>query len=289
MAHFNFNRFLNVARWDLNVNRSFYINLILVMLGATCLPVLFDYLAHFCDHGFGDCGRRCVDASWSYSEINSSTIIHMVIAFLAGWVLVFVYGFIFHNLRDKRGRVAELTLPSSNLERFLWHALVVVVGAQMVFVVSIVAADVLNVILSGLVCGHNDSFFITRSVLLAVYDDIPQVLLYDGESLHILQYMVGPLAAFLGMSIYALGNALKYRYNIAYTILFYIAMAFLLGASLGAVFAISDQFKFSVDISLGENEINALLVAVLVGLICLTWWLTYRLYCRAQITSPRNR
>ena len=97
----------------------------------------------------------------------------------------------------------------------------------------------------------------------------------------------------MGMSVYPLFNAWKYRHNIAYTILFYI-LAWLLLIVLISAYAVClwDAADFLYIISFFEDVPSWCLLLVLdvflAGLLFLMWRCTYRLYCRAQITTRRN-
>ena len=44
MGNFNFNRFLNVARWDLTINRKFYIRQLIVIAGCVLVPIIVSYM-----------------------------------------------------------------------------------------------------------------------------------------------------------------------------------------------------------------------------------------------------
>lgn len=285
MTQFSFNRFLNVARWDLTINRNFYIQMFLVMLGCLSMPILFHYLSHFLDHGLGQCNTFSVQQAMA----RNSTIA-FVIAFLANCIIVTMYGFTFHNLRNRQGRIAELTLPASNLERFLWHVLVIVIGTQIMFALSVMLVDVFNIILARVVCGYSESFDISRRVFTTIYDEIPQNLLYDGEPLPLSLYLMGPVISFIGTSTFALVNAYKYRMNIAYTILYHIVGWVLLVIAFGVVFSTFNVGSlYAIIEKIGGDAMSYIVLAMLLAILAFIWWLTYRLYCRAQFTSPRNR
>lgn len=281
MKNFNTSRFLSVARWDLVVNRAFYIKTSLAMIGCAALPVIFYYLSHFIDHGIGNGKDACFT--------DTDFFIPVLISWFTCCMIVGMYGFMFHNLRNRQGRISELTLPASNLERFLWHAMMVVILTQVLMVLSVVVTDVLRMVMSLVVCGGTPSYLLTSKVLSTTYDGIPQALLYDGNTLSIIQYLIGPMLSFAFMSTFALVNAWKYRYNIAYTILFHILLwigiMFLIAIFVPAFGGILKGVS-SLDIDFpGMIYITASLVFIL---CCVIWWLTYRLYCRAQVTTKRN-
>ena len=80
--------------------------------------------------------------------------------------MVQMFCFMFHNLVTKQGRISELTLPATNLERFLWHAGCSFLGTISVFMASVVVADIVHAILGLVVFGITDP----QSITLATWD-----------------------------------------------------------------------------------------------------------------------
>lgn len=103
------------------------------------------------------------------------------------------------------------------------------------------------------------------------------------------------------LSTFALGNAWKYRYNIIYTILahmffwigIFILLMFLAGilSQMPWLGRLVDGLAFFRDFSSETIIYTAEILWLLFSLALLAgiWALTYRLYCRAQITSRRNK
>ena len=133
---FNFKRFLNVARWDLSVNSKFYTRSALLMVAVICMPVVLYYLYSMVMKSYLSFATIYDTAEGFATVINLIGLAYMIIA----------SGYMFHNLLTKQGRINELTLPATNLERFIWHAVVVIVGVDVVFFAGVLTADLLHVL-----------------------------------------------------------------------------------------------------------------------------------------------
>ena len=104
------------------------------------------------------------------------------------------------------------------------------------------------------------------------------------------------LSSLCYVSTFALGNAVKYRYNIILTWLAH--MLFWVTLGLGSMFVFGllmqilgrDCFSHLViDINIDTPIWFALGSVLMLILLVGIWALTYWLYCRAQITTRRNR
>ena len=126
MKNFDIRRFCAVARWDLTINRAFYNKMAMAIAACSILPVLFYHAIEMLDKVTDSYGV-CKSYPSFLMDLESMS---GLISVFSGIALTVVLGFMFHNLRNRQGRIAELTLPASNIERFLWHAFVVLVGAD---------------------------------------------------------------------------------------------------------------------------------------------------------------
>ena len=290
MKNFDIRRFCAVARWDLTINRAFYNKMAMVIAACSILPVLFYYAIENLEMVMNSDG---VDKPYP-SFLMALDLISVFISVFSGIALTVVLGFMFHNLRNRQSRIAELTLPASNIERFLWHAFVVLVGAHVWFLMSVGLAEILNALLVAVTFDFGDYEYVSLTAMVCknFYNTLPTAMFFD-EGFHLGAYVAIILSSLLGMSVYPLFNAWKYRHNIAYTILFYI-LAWLLMIVLISACAVClwDAADFLYIISFFENVPSWCLLLVLdvflAGLLFLMWRCTYRLYCRAQITTRRN-
>ena len=280
MKSFNLRRFLNVARWDLTVNRQFYTRSVLLMLAVTCMPVVLFYFF----------GKRTIPYFSELNKYDSIEIFVVPMSLIGLAYLIISSGYMFHNLLTRQGRVSELTLPSSNLERFLWHFVVIVFGVQVVFFCGVVLADVLHVLFRLAIPGAQNKS-LAYNFLIGVWSVIPSFSddsrIDFGLTLFIYIMMCCYVRSF------SLANAWKYRYNIPWTFFIYFLLQTfvpLLLLSVGTQFIsierVESFFNWISQTSpmawiVGINTVALLLY---VGI----WLLTYRLYCRAQITTKRN-
>ena len=291
MKNFDIRRFCAVARWDLTINRAFYNKMAMAIAACSILPVLFYHAIEMLDKVTDSDGM-----GKSYSSfMGDLEVISVFISVFSGIALTVVLGFMFHNLRNRQGRIAELTLPASNIERFLWHAFVVLAGAHVWFLMSVGLAEILNALLVALTFNFGDYEYVslTAKVCNNFYKTLPTAMVFD-ESFHLGAYVAIILSSLLSMSVYPLINAWKYRHNIAYTILFYILAWLMLIMLITACAAFAAICSWDVAWFFGflENVPSWCLVLILnvflAGLLFLMWRCTYRMYCKAQITTRRN-
>lgn len=317
MNNFNTTRFLNFGKYDLTINKAFYRNMTLVTifgcLGITLLGFLLrwriatEYFALYTDHINPD---EVIDYGATYfgegnPELLTLTALYVAL-FCLGMFTIYA-GYTFHNLRNKQGRIIELTIPATNLERWTWHILMVTVGGFLCCVTSVVCADIVNAILNLMTYGTKIASSLTAEVcriallipnpiaghnswtLNGLFNDISS----SGMANYLRLLMVS--FAFLNVSTYVFGNSMKYRYNI---ILTYIAVqiVFFVLSITGIMSSSFITMDWSgLDTVTEEEAINfakffyysfITIVWVIGGLLL---WGSYRKYCKAQITSRLNK
>ena len=291
MKNFDIRRFCAVARWDLTINRAFYNKMAMAIAACSILPLLFYHAIEILERVSDSDG---VGKPYS-SFLMDLEFISVFISVFSGIALTVVLGFMFHNLRNHQGRIAELTLPASNIERFLWHAFVVLVGADVWFLMSVGLAEILNALLVAVTFNFGDYEYVSLTAMVCdnFYKTLPTAMVFD-ESFHLGAYVAIILSSLLSISVYPLINAWKYRHNIAYTILFYILAWLMLIMLITACAAFAAICSWDVAWFFGflENVPSWCLVIILnvflAGLLFLMWRCTYRMYCKAQITTRRN-
>ena len=281
MKQFNFHRFINVARWDLTINSQFYLRAAILMVALICSPVLIYYL-------FILSSGKLLDEYLLYDNIFVLCTFTALIGFA---ICVISSGYMFHNLITKQGRINEFTLPATNLERFLWHFVVIVIGVQIVWFVGVAFADLLHALFR-------------LAIPNAEIKSLFSFLCVDGfnyASLNELgKYGFGVILFFVIMFCcytrsFCLFNAWKYRYNIPLTFLFYFILQNVLGLlSIFILFNLFDSPRAAENVWNWLNNdghvytllviINILAVLLYIGI----WLLTYRLYKRAQLVTKRN-
>ena len=280
---------MNVARWDIAINRTFYTRMFILVAAIALLPMLAKYLfALWTIIALG--GSR--EAYITMNAIDDLSALAGATNFLLPLMLTVMMGYMFHNLVTRQGRISELTLPSTNGERFLWHFCLIVGGGLLTGLASILLADLLHVLLGWAIL-RQTSF---QSYTLLVFKSYGEVwtFLNNVSAGSVLAALIAAVASLINYSLFALGSAWRYRYSIAYTLLYMFAASLLFtvvtGFVVSAIVNRFDNIRALLD-SLGNISGTAVGTVVLIGevaVLALIWWLTYRLYCRAQITTRRN-
>lgn len=282
MKQFNFHRFINVARWDLTINSRFYLRSSLLVVALCCFPILLVDLYAILSGN--------VDVS---REVKYNTYIYVGLISLVGCSYsVIASGYMFHNLVTKQGRINELTLPATNLEKFVWHFLVIAIGTQIVWFAGVICADLLH------------SFFrLDFPTFLGISSQTHSMTFqfFDGyfnlRELRYQDYYMTPLVmlmVYCFIRTFSLMNAWKYKHNIPLTILLHFVLNNVLGLIIiifvTSKFANSRAFMEFIEKLDGLNP-DAIIVGLYVFfalLYCGILYLTYHLYTRAQLTTKRN-
>ena len=295
---FNKERFLNFGRYDLIINKSFYRTMALICIfGSTGIAFVAFFGRWLMANAFNSIDIEQLQDFWSYKDV---TITALVLIMFTGIMHVIFAGCTFHNLRNKQGRISELTLPATNLEKYAWHLGLVIIGGTLAIILSLVCSDALNALLN--LIFHPLEY--QNSIIYSIYELMSFRYTYvNGTSLADMEEMQGLLSAIRFMSIamsvsgfafFVLGNAIKYKYNIILTyITFEFSMSIL---TIIAIFIIKSLAENdSIQINSGEEALayvkaSANIVAIFNYLLTvLYFWLSYKLYKKAQITSGWNK
>jgi len=289
MHEFDLKRFLNVVRWIFTVNNKFYTRAAMLIFGCVLLPVVYRYLSVM----LGDTGM--------YYKYDTGDLLVDVTQFLScffGPVFMVMLCYTFHSLVDRQGRINEFTLPASNMEKFLAHVTVTVLGAIATFLVSLLAADLVNLVLGTLLFGHGSFSSLTVAALegsfswTVLLSGLPKDV--DGIMLLAAMYLssLGCVSLFVLMSVW------KYRHTLAYGILYLVVFFLVFSLLLGFIVR---YLPAVLVLTIGQHNINKLVMCCMdkrvgallslllaTGLLCLIWHTAYRLYCRGQVTTKRN-
>ena len=284
MKAFDFNRFLNVARWDLTINRKFYIRQIVIIAGCVLVPIIYKYLVMLANYKLWN------SAGMAMAQEQDKVAVSGYFAFIMGAAYVLMFCYMFHNLVTKQARINELTLPATNLERFLWHAGGTVVGTTLIFVVSVVLADLLHVILGWAILGQTEFRSLTNATLNIVpsFEYTNAIGREHGFCGILFWFFVWLLGANFN-STFALGSACKYKHTFGYVLLFHILWnLILLFVAAAAMGLLDHEIVEYLDRHVSPNVVFLVIDIIMAAVLCFIWWFTYRLYCRAQITTRRN-
>ena len=295
---FNKDRFLNFGRYDLIINKSFYRTMALICIfGSTGFTFVAFFGRWLLANGFE---RLSGDISDIMSCHNVWGTAIWLIAFTSIMHVIFA-GCTFHNLRNKQGRISELTLPATNLEKYIWHLGLVAIGGTLIIILSLVCSDALNALLNlifhPLEC-QSSIIYTIYELMSFHYTQVNGNHLADIEGmsgfLSAIQFVIFAMSV-SGFAFFVLGNAIKYKYNI---ILTYITYEFSMSAVvILLVFVIkglaeSNAFDFihTDEEAFAYIKAAANIIAILnLLLTALYLWLSYKLYKKAQITSGWNR
>ncbi len=275
MTPFSLIRIKNFAQWDLTINRSFYLKVAIGIFAALAIPAFFSVV-------------RCLTAFQSglvvYPQaLAAGTANNMVGLYLC--LLVLFFGYTFHNLLTKQGRINEFTLPATNAEKFVWHVLLILFGSAIVALVSFFVLDLIYYLSLGLYIG---------------FDNVTELAsAYIGQNRNLFDLNDFVLYVFV-LSTFLLGNALKYRHNMPLTILADICLGFvsvIVSLSLISWFVLSKMddktsgywSMMEKSFSYEGSGLDTVVVVILSCLSVVCWAWAYWLYTRATITSKRNR
>ncbi len=261
MTDFNAQRFLAVARWDLTLNACFYLRFALVVCALMALPTL----TSIC----GLCAERYCD-SWDVAEVafNMLSLYLLLFPWLFGWML--------HTMATRTGRACELTLPATALEKFLWHVCLVALGSLAVAVACFAVMDILHTLAYFALVEHSLGGELV-SALCKARD------LYPASPLR-----PGLLFSLFFASLFALGNAWKYKHNLGLTFLCLVALLFVATIALTTIAALTFTGRDISVLFLSFRAMKAGALAVLLAVAVLAWVFAFRLYSRASLTSRRN-
>ena len=282
---FSFKRFINVARWDLSVNSNFYTRSAIMMMAFISTPIVLFYLYNMLTKGFLLMGNTSDNVESFAMTIGLIGLAYSVIS----------AGYMFHNLLTKQGRISELTLPATNLERFVWHAVVILIGVPLVFFCGVVVADFLH-FLFRLMITNADIQSLTAAYYWGDFEGWHNATPGLEDFMEDYGYELVTTIFIWGACYtrsFSLFNAWKYRYNIPITFLFYFILWTVLPLVLlfiGTMFFSKENVMDFMNWIKDVNPHNIIIGVGIVGILVYIgiWLLTYRLYKRAQLTTKRN-
>lgn len=320
--NFNKERFIHFAQYDLTINKAFYRNFSLfTCLTLISLTVLFFMGRYFIWQGLvvqgADGGNfLTTDPSDVLHYQNMSLAANCIFVFLEIMMSIFA-GCWAHNLRTKQGRINELTLPATNLEKFVWHVGLMIIGGGLLCLLSLLLADGVNALLTMAVYGYENGIpslavAVGKTCDTSAFADQLNLAVHvnstGGITTNVNEYeitisilkalgLANLTSIFLNTMIFMFGNALKYKYNIILTYVILQAIGTVVGIAGAIIFALQlswlDAYwpQYFGDMAFLQrvptwiyiwSAINILLSAFFV-------WKSYQLYKKAQITSSFNK
>ncbi len=279
----NTTRFMNVARWNFAINRAQYLKLALSLFLVMSLPLLMFILKTIWVMAISG-SKELALASVPGTSLGT----WMSGCFI--FALPILAGYTFHNLLTKQSRIKELTLPASNGEKFLFHALVTIGGSLLTYVVSFFLLDIIQYLYVGIIYGFSYTQWVPYVSIFFQRGIDAGDALYTGSLWFLLIMDIGFIAF---ISTFVLGNALKYKHNVLWTILFHWGMGFVSLFIMGLCIPLFKDVDLEWLKDLNPDHVLTSMkwgtAIFLTAVTAFCWWMSYRLYCRAQITTKRNK
>lgn len=310
MSTFNTKRFANYANFDLTINKNFYRNLALVLfftvVGVVILSFFFRWLTY--------------QVSAPAAIYNDLSLTALCVLVIMQYSLYIGAGCTLHPLRNKQGRITNLTMPATNLEKYSWHVLICVVGVIVVSVLSVAVADLINYLMTIAVFKNSEG---VQSLFVSVFSNttgtaiqnftnqmhasMNGVTVTDPTYVSPEDAMLGNIlnaslfaawaGVFYGTSIYAFANSLKYKFNIPLTYIFMQVVGFIIAIFMliGMIWITSRIERMDID----EETIRAFFenfhiylyilgsLSILIGIGLFAW--AYNRYTKAQLCNKLNK
>lgn len=327
---FNKERFVNFAKYDLAINKTFFRNMALVtVIGAIGISVAmffgrysmwktmvgddmekYEQMKAMAEGGLESSFLTGVPGT--YEHFNTMPITTLLLAEFLGIMIIIFSGCWAHNLRNKQGRIMELTIPATNLEKYAWHSLLTIGGGIVLALVSLLCADAFNALFTWMLCPASDGFAsLTDKCLVGLLSLDLNTLrgLFGGtqgpswngiESDEVFTSIFASVrflfwaSLLYYLAIYHFGNSVKYKYNIILTLITLYVIEIVVGIlfSVGMAFIVGNQYDLDLHPSDGPTLLKGFAYTLgsifLVIAVALPFF-SYRRYTRAQITSKLNK
>ena len=288
---FNKERFVNFAKYDLAINKSFYRNLSLATIVGTFGIALFGFMIRWniwqnyaSEYSLNDEGFDTFDFAWDCSGTSACLLVFctlMLTGFCGCWA---------HNLRSRQNRIMELTLPAANIEKFVWHLVLTVGGGALLVVLSAVLADGLNALLCLFTMPKGAE---VPSLIAKMWSFLTFSIIEDAGDAKALVVSLCVCSYILQLAFYIYGNSLKYKFNIILTY----AAEQVITLVLSILFiTIVTSIHTYWSISMNEEDVETMFEYILYGisaieiiLAAIFVWQSYRNYVKAQLITPLNK
>lgn len=297
MNNFDKKRFGRYAKWDLTINKNFYRNLGLVIFFTILGITILSFFTRWAMYSM-KMPKELYSDMWLASMVLISIIMYAL------WV---ASGCILHPLRNKQGRITNLTLPVTSLEKYLWHVLICVIGCTVLSVISVAISDGINALMTLAAMGPDA----VSSLFVSTYNpdiiphmnfnemdssDIsakPEILLSKdlGQAFILMIYV----SLYFNAAIFAIGNSIKYKFNIPLTYVALQAIEFIFGILFFIIMICiinshphieqSTIQNFFKNLSTFIYILEGIGIAIGTGL----WYWSYKLYCKAELTNRLNK
>ena len=281
--YFSFSRLGLVMKRDLMENWKTNLYRFLGPYAAILIVMILGYLKDDSFHGF-------------------SEMVFAVFATVIFFGGLFSASLIMETMNTQQNRISLLMLPATSLEKFATRALYVTVGFVVMSTLALLLAEATRFLFLPLF-DLSDTY--QQSVLPFVWNKITDIktLAFTGEGaaesyqIAYLTKVLGWLFLSWGHSFFILGGCYWYKNA------FWKTLGLMILINLFGIFSMVNVVE-SLDESFMENfvewcELNfswvtitgmlSFFIVVLVLLILLNWWLSYRCFTRLQVIKPKFR
>lgn len=267
---FSIKRFGQLLRWDLMANRHTAVVVLFLVMGLLAmvyLPWLVRIMAYSDVLHFDD------DGAYRIATMGWTAIFAIAVAGPA------MAGLPFGN---RRKALACMALPATQIEKFLSRYLLSTAGLVVVAVCAIAVVELVQMAVALLVTGG------VKGSFWSVTADFAGRLFADGAirrafaSADDVAYTVCVLLLLLAThAFFLLGGMFFRRWSVALTVLAFMLLAYLDGA-LGI-----NLFKCMVQAASYSSLTVAVVLLLSLAAIAALYRLSYRLFCRMQITNHK--
>lgn len=263
-------------RWDVTFNRQFYLRMgggmlmaFLLLVAVNVMLVVFDAVG------------------LTQRLTNSTDVIASYMTALLPFFLWVSMGYTFHNMLTRKSRLAELMVPSSTMCKFLWHTSFCILAPLAIFVMAVLAGDLINAIALGAMYGDAQS--LTLAVLKNEFLSSLEIVEADATIAEV--FFATAILSAIHYSFVVTVGSIHYRHNLFYTVLYYVTIALgfaiVVGFTGTYILPLCGENFFKFLESMG-GFFEYLITAFFLLFLAAEWWLAFRNYKRAQLSTPRN-
>lgn len=266
MRQFNIKRFWNTFRWYFCENRG-------RLLTYTAATIIF---AVVLESTFSFMGNRGMMPTPAYIMMTKTGFaVSLLFAMIACYLS---FCGIFSTLKTKQKRIAYLTLPATNLERYLTAFIMAVIIIPICICIGLAIGDTIHMLIFAIM--GNEWFSCINSMFDWNFDNLTKT--------EILRECLERCAGLWGCSLYVLGGTWFRRRSFLIVTAFLILL-FTVGIYvLKTIFSENGQFRIDLD-SFTQNAIILRYAAifVLTALSLFNFWLSYKIFNRFQIITSK--
>lgn len=256
---FSISRFVNFAKRELVENRRMLLLQIASLIAAITLTGLFLSYSVYTNESVIEAVNQ--GDPFTYSIVNGVFERNWVRVWFVGAVVLFGSLAVW-NMDSKAKRIARIMSPASQLEKFTFGAVLVLVIMPVITFISLEAYDLIRVVTFKYIidtpCRHLVTFF-----------DLPALIFFGVKPLG---FIVGVLST---QSVFVLGSAIWHRKPLIKTLVALLLVFFVLACYIVLVDPFGKIFN------VGENWGIALSIAF----TAIMWVLAYYIFIRSEVVG----